>query len=82
MQVNGRSPAISGFELPPSLRSASMASAFVESMVIPRAIFPAAAAAVPPVPVVRATGGTRDVQPLLAAWAWTRLAVGLGFHRE
>ena len=68
--------------MPPSLRSASLASAFVESVVIPRAVLPAAAAAVSPMPVVRATGGTRGVQPMLTAWVWIGLAAGFGFHGE
>ena len=81
MQIHGCSPAISGFELPPSLCGASVAGALMEPMFVSRAIFAAATATVPPMPVVRVAGGARGVLPLLAARAWLRPAAGLGFHR-
>ena len=82
LQIHGCSPAISGLELPPSLCGASVAGALVEPMFVSRAIFAAATATVPPIPIVRATGGARGVLPLLAVRAWLRPAAGLGFRQR
>ena len=52
----------------------------MEPVVEARAVLPAAAAAVSPIPIIRAAGGARGVQPMLTVWACVDLATCLGFR--